>query len=229
MGEEFSGLGSKIYLCRPEDGKAVELNLGTGIRRLVRKSAEERRVDSITATPASGMIVPQGNGSFVLFGKPKPFTFPASIKPHEEPIEFIDNTDSWIHGAPPSGGFSFTGTCELADGAEAEAIRDMMRREMPEMQFDVHILPSLYHKVYGRPSRKLKKAMTHGGYYKRNTKWKRKVIALSNRDLKPSPFTVKDAKIETNNNGEVLILGRGVSKTQVLKQRRSRLNYGRQY
>lgn len=209
MAEEFSGLGSKIYLCRPEDGKSVELNLGTGISRLVRKSAEERRIDSITATPPSGMIAPQGDGSFVLFGKPKPFTFPASIKPHEEPIEFVDNTNHWFRGAPPSGGFSFTGTCELEDGAETEALRDMMSREMPEMLFNVSVFPSnirsgrLYDAL--RIPRRLKKAMNHGGYYRRNTKWKRKAMALFNRYPDQSPFTICNAKIETDEDGRVTI------------------------
>lgn len=221
MAKEFSGLGSQLFIGHKDTGKVFRIDLPSHERTLFRKSYREEELDRIMATPPSEVIVPQGDGSLVLFGKPKPFTFPASIKPHEEPIEF-DNTDHWFHGVPPSGGFSFSGTCELPDSAETEALRDMMLRDMPEMQFDVQILPSLYEKCYGGAPRKILKAMNHGGYYRRNTKWKRKAIALYNRYPEQSPFTICNANMKIEENGEVLILGRGISKTKLIRQRRSK-------
>lgn len=224
MAEEFSGLGSKVFLFNPESGRITEHDLETHDVRVVRKSDNERRIDRIMATPPSEMIVPQGDGSFVLFGKPKPFTIPASIKPHEEPIEFVENTDHWFRGSPPSGGFSFTGTCELADGAEAEELRDMMLRDMPETKWEVDVLALLHGEcVCDKLPRKILKAMTNGGYYKRNTKGKRKAgsYAMRLRCRRHSQY-ICNAKMKIEENGEVLILGRGVSKTQVLKQHRSK-------
>lgn len=187
MAEEISGLGSKLFIFSPDNGKIIEHDLENNIDRVVRKSDDERRIDRIMATPPSEMIVPTDNGFEVM----------------------------------PTG-FSASFTCDLPDSAEAEDLHDMMRREMPEMEFDVLILPSLYKECYGRAPRKILKAMNHGGYYRRNTKWKRKAIALFNRHPEQSPFTICNAKMKIEENGEVLVLGRGVSKTQVLKQRRSK-------
>lgn len=185
MVEEFSGLGSQLFIGRKDTGEVFNLNLQSNEITRLRKSYREEELDRIMATPPSDMIVPTDDGFQIM----------------------------------PTG-FSFSGTCELPDSAEAEALRDMMRREMQEPLFDVQVLPSLYRKCYGRAPRKILKAMSHGGYYRRDTKWKRKVVALSKRDMAPSPYTIRDAKIETNDNGEVLILGRGVSKTQFIKQRK---------
>lgn len=157
-----------------------------------------------------------GLGSSIYIGLPgQPFeemnevkiskTVPSLIPSVEEPYEWKDERIE-LRGRPRPGFFA-SFTCDLPGSAEAEAIRDMMSRDMPEMEFDVQILPSLYKKCYGRAPRKILKAMIHGGYYKRNTKWKRKAIALSNRDLKPSPFTIERAKIETDDDGRVCIVG----------------------
>lgn len=187
MGEEFSGLGSKIFFFCPDSGMIVEHDLDNNSDRVVRKSDDERRIDRIMATPPESIILPSEGG---------------------------------FHVVPT--GFSASFSCELPESAEAEALLDMFSRTMPEERFDVQVLPSLYRKCYGRAPRKILKAMSHGGYYRRDTKWKRKAVALSKRDIAPSSHTIRDAKIETNDNGEVLILGRGVSKTQFIKQRKSK-------
>ena len=182
MGEEFSGIGSKLFFFCPDNGKIIEHDLENNTDRVVRKSDEERRVDRIMSTPPSEVIVSIDDGGFKVF---------------------------------PTG-FSASFACNLPGSVEAEALRDMMRREMPDELFDVQILPSLHKKYYTRAPRKLKKAMNHGGYYVRNTKWKRKAIALYNRYPEQSPFTICNAKIEIEEGGRACIIGgsRGGKKIQ---------------
>lgn len=190
MREEFSGIGSKLFIGNKDTGEVFSLDLQTNEAIRLRKSYEEEERDRIKAKQQSmppGIIMPTEDGGFVL------------------------------QKCKSSTGFSFSGTCELPDSAEAEALRDMMRRETPEMEFDIQILPSLYKKCYVRAPRKMLKAMNHGGYYKRNTKWKRKAIALFNRYPEQSPFTIGRARVETDDQGCILILSRKISKTQILK------------
>ncbi len=136
------------------------------------------------------------------------------------PSEIIVPSEDGFYVMPT--GFSASFTCELPDGAEAEALRDMMSRELPKEEFDIQIIPSLHRKLYVRLPRRLKKAMNHGGYYMRNTKYKRKSVALFNRISEVSPFTITKAKVDIDDKGEVLIIGRGVSKTNLIRQRRSK-------
>lgn len=170
MAEEFSGLGSQLFIGNKDTGEVFSLNLQSNETTRLRKSYREEELDRIVATRPNDMIVPTDDGFQIM----------------------------------PTG-FSFSGTCELPDSAEAEALRDMMRREMQEPLFDVHILSSLYRKCHGRAPRKILKAMSHGGYYRRDTKWKRKAVAFSNRYIEQSLFTICRARIEADEYGRVTI------------------------
>lgn len=206
MAEELTGLGSKLFIGNKDTGEVFSLDFYSNEAIRLKKSYHEEELDRVKAKRQSmppGIILPKEDGGFVLQELKAPKTMPSLSETIEEPFVWKNDYRD-IHGHPRQV-FSFTGTFELADGAEAEIIRDMMRREMPEPLFDVHILPSQYRKCYGRAPRKILKAMNHGGYYKRNTKWKRKSIALFNRYPEQSPFTICNAKIETDEDGRVTI------------------------
>lgn len=66
MGEEFAGLGSKLFFFCPDNGKVVEHDLESNTDRIVRKSDEERRIDRIMSTPPESIIVPSEGGFEVV-------------------------------------------------------------------------------------------------------------------------------------------------------------------
>lgn len=177
MGEEFSGLGSKLFFFCPDNGKVVEHDLVSNTDSVVLKSVEERRIDRIMATPPESIILPSEGGFYAM----------------------------------PTG-FSASFACDLPGSDEFDALRDkLLGIDMPEsLRFDVHVIPSNHRSRRSsdgfRIPRRIKKAMNHGGYYMRNTKWKRKAIALFNRYPEQSPFMIGNAKIETDDQDRVTIL-----------------------
>lgn len=192
MGEEFSGLGSKLFFFSPDNGKVVEHDLVSNTDSVVLKSDAERRIDRIMATPPESIILPSEGDFYVM----------------------------------PTG-FSASFTCDPPGSAEFEAIRDkLLGIDMPEsLRFDVHVIPSNHRSRRFsdgfRLPRRIKKAMIRGGYYMRNTKWKRKAIALFNRYPEQSPFMIGKAKIETEEDGLVCIIGgsRGGVKNEVVNRK----------
>lgn len=178
MGEEFAGLGSKLFFFCPDNGKVVEHDLENNTDRIVRKSDEERRIDRIMSTPPESIILPSDGGFEVV----------------------------------PTG-FSASFTCDLPGSDEFDAIRDkLLGIDMPEsLRFDVHVIPSNHRSRRSsdgfRLPRRIKKAMSRGGYYIRATKWKRKAIAIFNRDPEHSPFLLRNAKVESDSTGRVTISG----------------------
>ena len=185
MGEEFSGLGSQLFIGHKDTGEVYRIDLPShGRTSSVNPIAKK---NSTASWPPSDVIVP---------------------------------TDDGFQAMPT--GFSCSCTFDLPDSEETEILRDMMRREMPHLLFDVSVFPSSHSSRRfpdgHRLPRRIKKAMNHGGYYRRNTKWKRKAMALFNRYPDQSPFTIERARIETDERGNVTIIGRGVSKTQIQKR-----------
>ena len=175
MAEEFSGLGSQLFIGHKDTDEVFRIDLPSHGRTLFRKSYREEELDRIMATPPESVILPSEGGFEVM----------------------------------PTG-FSSSFTCNLPGSAEFEALRDkLLGIDMPEsLRFDVHVVPSNHRSRRFsdgfRLPRRIKKAMNHGGYYMRNTKWKRKAIALFNRYPDQSPFTIGRARIETSEDGGVI-------------------------